>query len=284
MLQHIALEGVIEVHYVYRQHKRRLWLLRYCTEQNAAMIEDQLAFDGSVHVRCDVDLVLKYFKTLYTLGSRYFSTPYSLTPSLQAADSRTFLCPFVICLQPQRLTLGLVVAEWNGSSRRRTREVMKMGGTGCIVIKHDTRPLLGPALAVPVLDVDISLRQAEFAISADVCVGLHALSSTYLNSLERPAINALEDVPPVVADIPIQSLFCEEFWYLDDLPSAGESCSKELNFDTLSSLLEQVSCPFTFFFIPVDEKVIIWIAVVPWFSASDAKCFKLWSVLYIFKN
>lgn len=140
---------------------------------------------------------------------------------------------------PQRLTLGVVAAEWNGGGRREKREVMKMGGTGCIGIKHDRRPPLGSMPADAVLDIDVSLRHAGVTLGVDDCAGLCTLLSAYLTRVEGPVADVAEDLS-VISDSPARDLFREDFWYFDGLPSAGETHSGELNFDTLSGLLEQV--------------------------------------------
>lgn len=114
-----------------------------------------------------------------------------------------------------------------------------MGGTGCVVIKHDRRPPSGSMPADAVLDIDVSLRHAGITLGAEDCAGLCALSSAYLTRVEQPMADDAEDVS-VISDSPARDMFREDFWYFDGLPSASEAHSSELNFDTLSGLLEQV--------------------------------------------
>lgn len=131
-----------------------------------------------------------------------------------------------------------MVAELNSCQRETKLEVMKIGGTGCVVIKHGRKPQLDPTSADVVLDVDVSLRHAEITLGTDECAGLYALSSAYLTLVEQPAVGIAKDVSTAVATKPVQSLFRENFWYFE---GDGNSTSGELNFDTLSGLLEQVN-------------------------------------------
>lgn len=114
-----------------------------------------------------------------------------------------------------------------------------MGGKGCVVIKHERR--IGSSTpADVVLDVDVSLRHADVTLCAQDCAGMCTLSSAYIAKVEQPVAEVAEDVP-VVTVSPVKPLFREDFWYFDGLPPSGENISGELNFDTLSGLLEQVS-------------------------------------------
>ena len=123
-----------------------------------------------------------------------------------------------------------------------------MNGTSSIVIKHDRRPQPGSAPPKGVVDIDVSLRHADIYLGAEDCAGLRTLSSAYLIRADQPVVDsasAQEGSP--VADInaintTIQPLFREDFWYLDGLTPLdySSSSSSELNFDTLSMLLEQV--------------------------------------------
>lgn len=137
----------------------------------------------------------------------------------------------------QRLTLGLMVAELNNGQRTRKLDVMRIGGTGCVVIKHGRKPKLDPTPADVALDIDVSLRQAQITLGTDECAGLCALSSAYITLAEQPAVGVADDVSTAVATKPAKPLFREDFWYFE---SDGKSTSGELNFDTLSGLLEQV--------------------------------------------
>lgn len=117
---------------------------------------------------------------------------------------------------------------------------MRVGATGCIVIKHDKRPQPGSTPAEVVLDVDVSLRHADITLSADDCTSLCALSSAYLTRVKQPVAVVTEETP-AVGHAPTKPLFREDFWYFEGFPAAGENNSSELNFDTLSGLLGKVS-------------------------------------------
>lgn len=130
-----------------------------------------------------------------------------------------------------------MVAELNNGQLSRKLDVMRIGGTGCVVIKYGRKPLLDPMPTDVVLDVDISLRHAGITLGKDECAGLCALSSAYLTFAEQPAVGAVKDASAPVATKPVKPLFHEDFWYFE---GDGNSSSGELNFDTLSGLLEQV--------------------------------------------
>lgn len=138
---------------------------------------------------------------------------------------------------PQRLTLGLMVAELNNGELTRKLEVMRIGGTGCVVIKYGRNQPSDP-MPADVLDVDVSLRHAEITLGKDECAGLCALSSAYLTLAEQPAVGVVKDAAAAVATKPVKPLFREDFWYFE---GDGNSTSGDLNFDTLSGLLEQVN-------------------------------------------
>ncbi|CAM9374638.1 unnamed protein product [Scytosiphon promiscuus] len=121
--------------------------------------------------------------------------------------------------------------------RDRKLDLMRVGGSGCVVIKQGRDPQARAVPADAVLDVDVSLRHAEVSLGADECTGLLALSSAYAARVEQPVeVVAEEDSAPVVATKPVKPLFREDFWYFD---ADNNSSSSELNFDTLSGLLEQ---------------------------------------------
>lgn len=118
--------------------------------------------------------------------------------------------------------------------------MVRIGGTGCVLIKQGRKPQQGSAPADVVLDVDASLRHADITLGMDECTGLYALSSAYLARIEQPAEDvATEVVDTAVATKPVKPLFREDFWYFE---GDNDNGSGELNFDTLSGLLEQVSC------------------------------------------
>lgn len=117
---------------------------------------------------------------------------------------------------------------------------MRIGGTGCVVIKHGRKPQLESTPADVVLDVDVSLRHAEITLGTDECTGLCALSSAYLTRVGQPAVGVAKGASTAVATKPIKPLFREDFWYFE---GDSNSTSSELNFDTLSGLLEQVNYP-----------------------------------------
>lgn len=140
----------------------------------------------------------------------------------------------------QRLTLGPVAAHWSDGVRKGHREIVKMGGSGCILIKQDRRPRSGPTTKEPVLDIDVSLRHVDITFGVAECIGLCALLDAYLPRKEQLLVDVVENNSTVV-DTLVKPLFREDFWYFDGLPAAGDSVSGELNFDTLSDLLEKVS-------------------------------------------
>lgn len=122
----------------------------------------------------------------------------------------------------------------NGQQTRKV-EVLRIGGTGSIVIKHCRKPQLG-SLGDVVLDVDVSLRHADVTLGIDECAGLGALLAAYLTRAEEPTVDIATDVS-TVGTKPIKPLFREDFWYFE---GNSNNSSSDLNFDTLSSLLEQV--------------------------------------------
>ncbi|CBN78544.1 ATG2 Autophagy-related protein homolog [Ectocarpus siliculosus] len=115
----------------------------------------------------------------------------------------------------KRLTLGQVVAEFQSGQRGQKLEVVRIGGTGCVLIKQGRKPQLGSAPADVVLDVDVSLRHADITLGMDECT---------------------EVLDTAVATKPVKPLFREDFWYFE---GDNDNGSGELNFDTLSGLLEQ---------------------------------------------
>lgn len=143
-------------------------------------------------------------------------------------------------LSPQRLTMGVMTAEWNEGPQGEKHEVVRVSGTGSVVIKHGRRPKLGSSPGDGVLDVDVSLRHADMALGADECAGLCVLASAYLKNSGQPAAAGPEDMPTVAAK-PAKALFREDFWYVNASSAAGKNGSGELDFDTLSDLLEQVN-------------------------------------------
>lgn len=116
-------------------------------------------------------------------------------------------------------------------------EVLRIDGTGYVAIKHSRKPQLAPTPGDVELDVDVSLRHAGVTLGANECTDLWALVSGYLTHAEQPAVNLDKDISPV-ATRPTKPLFREDFWYVED---DGNGSSSELNFDTLSRLLEQVN-------------------------------------------
>lgn len=116
---------------------------------------------------------------------------------------------------------------------------MRIGGPTCILIKQDRRPSLGLTAADTVLDIDVSLRHAEVTLGAKDCANLCLLSSAYLTREENVKTAVAEEVYEI-KDSHTKPLFREDFWYFDGLQAPDEANSRELNFDTLSHLLEQV--------------------------------------------
>lgn len=137
-------------------------------------------------------------------------------------------------LPRQRLTLGLMVAEVDHGQRTWKVDALRIGGTGCVMIKHARKPPLGSPGDV-VLDIDVSLRHADVTLGTEECTGLCALVAAYVTRVEEPTVNVATDVP--VGTKPIKPLFREDFWYFE---GNSNSTSSDLNFDTLSGLLEQV--------------------------------------------
>lgn len=119
-------------------------------------------------------------------------------------------------------------------------EVVHVGGTGSVFIKHGRRPKLGSTPGDGVLDIDVSLRHADIALGADECAGLCALTSAYHTNVGQPAAIDPLNVPTVAAR-PVKALFREDFWYVNASPAACKNGAGELDFDTLSDLLEQVN-------------------------------------------
>ncbi len=130
-----------------------------------------------------------------------------------------------------------MVAELTNRQRTRKVEVLRIDGTGCVAIKHSRTPQLGSTPGDVELDVDVSLRHAGVTLGTNECTDLCALVSGYLTHAEEPAVNLAKDVSPVVTR-PNKPLFREDFWYFE---GDGNGSSSELNFDTLSRLLEQVN-------------------------------------------
>lgn len=118
---------------------------------------------------------------------------------------------------------------------------MRISGPTCILIKHDRRPTLGLAPPDAVLDIDVSLRHIDVTMGVAECAGLCKLSSAYLTHVEESTARVAGGVPEVKAS-PIKPLFRENFWYLDGPHVPGDTHSRELSFDSLSNLLEQVKC------------------------------------------
>lgn len=113
--------------------------------------------------------------------------------------------------------------------------MLRISGTTCILIKHDHRPASGLARADAVLDIDVSLRHIDVTMGVTECAGFCKLSSAYLPHVEESSPLVIDNVPDVKTS-PIKPLFREDFWYLD-----SDTHSRELSFDSLSNLLEQVS-------------------------------------------
>lgn len=150
--------------------------------------------------------------------------------------------------QRQRLTLGLMTAELDNGQQTRKVEVLRAGGTGSVAIKHCRKPQLGSPGDV-VLDVDVSLRHADVTLATNDCTRLCTLLAAYLTLAEEPTVDIATDVV-AVGTKPIKPLFREDFWYFE---GNSNNTSSDLNFDTLSSLLEQVTyfagcSPFFSFF------------------------------------
>lgn len=129
-----------------------------------------------------------------------------------------------------------MTAELDNGLQTRKVEVLRIGGTGSVVIKHCRKPQLGSPGDV-VLDVDVSLRHADVTMGTDECTGLCAMVAAYLTRAEEPTVDVAIDVATVRTK-PIKPLFREDFWYFE----GSSKTSSDLNFDTLSSLLEQVIC------------------------------------------
>lgn len=155
---------------------------------------------------------------------------------LQRWDSPTLSSVLVLPPPPrQRLTLGQMVAELDIGQRTRKVDVLKIGGTGSVVIKHCRKPQLGSPGDV-VLDVDVSLRHADVTLGTDECTGLCALLAAYFTHVEESAVDIATDESAAETK-PIKPLFREDFWYFE---GSSNNTSRDLNFDTLSGLLEQV--------------------------------------------
>lgn len=135
----------------------------------------------------------------------------------------------------QRLTFGLLTTELASGQQTRKVDVLRIDGTGSVVIKLCRKPQLGSPGDV-VLDVDVSLRQADVTLGTDECTGLCTLMTAYLIRAEEPTVDINTDVSSVVTK-PIKPLFREDFWYFE---GSSNNTSGDLNFGTLSSLLEQV--------------------------------------------
>lgn len=90
------------------------------------------------------------------------------------------------------------------------------------------------------MDVDVSLRHIDVTMSIADCTGLCKLSSVYSTHLEESTPAAADHVPDTKGTL-VKPLFREDFWYFDSPQVSGDADSRELNFDSLSSLLEQVS-------------------------------------------
>lgn len=120
-----------------------------------------------------------------------------------------------------------------------------MNGTSSIVIKQGRRPQLNSTPRDDMLDIDVSLRHAELSLATEDCACLRMLSSSYLPRSEGLAtVKNKEET--LVSDNNIPLLFREDFWYFDGLTPPGDDSSytsSELNFDTLSRLLDQVLIP-----------------------------------------
>lgn len=88
------------------------------------------------------------------------------------------------------------------------------------------------------LDVDVSFRHINVTIGAEDCKGLLQLSKLYLPQENVGGASPVE-VHGDSMDEHVKPLFREKFWYFSGL-QANEAYAEELNFDTLSNLLEQV--------------------------------------------
>lgn len=163
-----------------------------------------------------------------------------LTLSLKVATpplDHGITCPPRFSCWPsrQRLTLGLLSAEVDNGQQARKVDVLRIGGTGSVVLKHCRKPQLGSPGDV-VLDVDVSLRHADVLLGTDECTDLCKLLAAYLARAEKPTVDLGIDVS-IIETTPIKPLFHEDFWYFE---GSSNNSSGDLNFDTLSSLLEQV--------------------------------------------
>lgn len=132
----------------------------------------------------------------------------------------------------------MVTAHWCENARKFSCEVLKITGVASVVIKNDRRPTSAPTESV--LDVDVSLRHIGIALGVVDCAGLYQLSKVYFPRREKPGAPLVED-RVVPEEDHAKPLFREHFWYLNGQQAGGELQSKELNFNTLSHLLEQVS-------------------------------------------
>lgn len=116
---------------------------------------------------------------------------------------------------------------------------MRVGGTTSIGIRDYRRPTSRSTHANVGLDIDVSLRHAEVSLRVEDCAGLYQLSKVYLPRHEEVTDPTLQSsLDP--EEEHFKPLFREDFWYFNGLHVDGDSQSGELNFDTLSNLLEQV--------------------------------------------
>lgn len=134
-----------------------------------------------------------------------------------------------------------MTAEWNEEPQGGKHEVLRISGTGSVVIKHGRRPQLGSTPGDGVLDIDVSLRHADVALGADECAGLCALTSAYLRNVGQAVATDPLHAPTVAARPPVKALFREDFWYVNASSAADKNGAGELDFNTLSDLLEQVN-------------------------------------------
>lgn len=127
-------------------------------------------------------------------------------------------------------------------------EIGRMNGTSFIVIKQGCRRQINSTPRDNMLDIDVSLRHVlELSLASEDCACLRTLSSSYLTyTTTTYTIRGENKEEALVLDkngsIPL--LFREDFWYFDGLTPPGDNSSytsSELNFDTLSRLLDQVT-------------------------------------------
>lgn len=128
--------------------------------------------------------------------------------------------------------------DWYGNEGRPGREVFKISSPTSIAMKKKEKRSTSRLAPIVELDVDVSFRHINVSLGAEDCEGLLQLSKLYLPPENADVASPVETHEGSMGER-VKPLFREEFWYFSGL-QANEAHSEELNFDTLSSLLEQV--------------------------------------------